>query len=251
MKEDSIIDNRILHIFNFCIYETLLTFLKSFPTIFLMNISLVINLIKKEVKKYQNPIVTELGEATKSPYIVLISCLLSLRTKDETTAKASVKLFKKANNPKKMIKLNEREIQKLIYPVGFYRVKAKRIRDISKVLLKQYKGKVPDNFDELMKLKGVGRKTANIVMTYGFGSKNHIAVDTHVHRIPNRLGWVKTNKPEETEAALKKLVPKRYWHDLNDNFVTFGQNVCRPVGPKCPKCPVNSYCDYGKKALKK
>jgi len=213
-----------------------------------MNIPLVIRLIAKEAKKYR---VTAISQNTSTPYKVLVSCLISLRTKDEVTEKASQRLFKKADNPNKMIKMTEKQIGKLILPANYYRTKAKRIRDISKVLLKQYKGKVPDNFDELMKLKGVGRKTANIVMTYGFGSKNHIAVDTHVHRIPNRLGWVKTNKPEETEAALKKLVPKRYWHDLNDNFVTFGQNVCRPVGPKCPKCPVNSYCDYGKKALKK
>ena len=211
-----------------------------------MNIPITIELISKEAKKYRD---TAISQNTSTPYKVLVSCLISLRTKDEVTEKASQRLFAVAKTPQQMILLSEKAIAKLILPANYYKTKAKRIRDISRLLLKEHSGKVPADFDELMKLKGVGRKTANIVMTYGFGSRNHIAVDTHVHRIPNRLGWVKTKKPEQTEEALKKIVPKKYWHDLNDNFVTFGQNVCKPIKPLCPVCPVNKYCEYGRKSL--
>src|SRR3989344_2599445 len=163
----------------------------------------VIKKVKKEVQKYENPIVTEIGEETRSPFQVLISCILSLRTRDETTAKATTRLFTLAKTPEKMVKLSTKQIEKAIYPVGFYKTKARRIKGICKVLLEEYNGEVPENFDELMKLKGVGRKTANIVMCYGFNKKGYIAVDTHVHRIPNRLGWISTKTPEQTEETLK------------------------------------------------
>src|SRR3989344_3467295 len=173
---------------------------------------------------------------------VLISCILSLRTKDSTTIAASRRLFQKASNPYKMSKLNARTISKLIYPVGFYRTKANNIKDICDVIITDYKGNVPDSINKLMKLKGVGRKTACITMMYGFKKIECIPVDTHVHRISNRLGWVKTKKPEETELALMKLLTNDYWFDLNRLFVSFGQNICVPISPFCSVCPVNMYC---------
>ena len=140
-----------------------------------------------------------------------------------------------------MSKLKEKQIQKLIYPVGFYRVKSKRIKEISKVLIKDCNGKVPSDMDELLKLKGVGRKTANIVLVFGF-NKNALPIDIHCHRIPNRLGWIKTKTPEQTEMELKKILPKKYWIDFNNIFVVFGQNICVPVSPFCSKCPIYDYC---------
>lgn len=213
-----------------------------------MEIEIVIKLIKKEIKKFRK---TALMDYQNNPFNVLISCILSLRTRDETTEKASARLFSLAKMPREMLKLSTKQIEKTIYPVGFYKTKAVRIKGICKDLIEKYNSNVPNNMEELLKLKGVGRKTANIVMTYGFGFKNHIAVDTHVHRIPNRLGWVHTKKPEQTEIELMKIVPKKYWKDLNDNFVQFGQNICKPVGPKCDICPVNKYCDYFKNTYNK
>ena len=202
----------------------------------------VIKLINKAVKKYKNPIVTEIGEKLNDPYKVLISCLISLRTKDQVTAESSKRLFAKADAPEEMVRLSEEEIGKLILPANYYKTKAKRIKEISKILLKEYDGKVPRIREELMKLKGVGPKTSAIVMTYGHFDENHIPVDVHVNRIPNRLGWIKTKKPEETEKELMKIIPKKYWQILNNNFVAFGQNICVPVSPFCSKCPVRKYC---------
>ena len=209
-------------------------------------IAKVIDLIKNHVEQFQDPIITEIGEDTKDPFQVLISCILSLRTKDETTAKASVRLFKLAKTPEEMITLDTRKIARAIYPVGFYKTKARRIKEICKKLISEYNSKVPDSFDELMKFKGVGRKTANIVMVYGF-EKEGLPIDTHCHRIPNRLGWIKTKTPEKTEQELRKLLPKKYWNDFNDVFVTFGQNTCKPVKPHCWECPVTKYCQYYRK----
>ena len=206
------------------------------------NIDLIIKTIKKECKKYENPIVTEIADITNNPFKVLISCLLSLRTKDAVTAKASKSLFETADAPEEIIRLSTKQIEKLIYPVGFYKTKAKRIKEICKVLLEKYNGKVPDKEQELLNLKGVGRKTMNIVMTYGFNKKEFIAVDTHVHRISNRLGWVKTKTPEQTEFELKKVIPKKHWQEINNLFVTFGQNICLPISPFCSRCPINKYC---------
>ena len=208
------------------------------------NIGIVMKILKKEVNKFENPVATEIGEKTRSPYMVLISCLLSLRTNDKTTGPISKKLFEVVKTPEEMNNLSLKKLQDIIRPVNFYITKSKRIKEISKILVKKYRGKVPDDFDELMKFKGVGRKTANIVMTYGFFKKDYIAVDTHVHRIPNRLGWIKTKKPEQTEEELKKILPKKYWQDFNDIIVTFGQNICRPIGPKCRECPISKYCRY-------
>ena len=202
----------------------------------------VIGLVKNDVRRFKNPIVTQIGELTKDPFAVLISCLLSLRTKDETTAVASKKLFALATTPRQMLGLSIPQIEKAIYPVGFYHTKARRIKEICKVLLEKYKGKVPETIEELIQLNGVGRKTAGIVMCYGHNKGVSIPVDSHVHQISNRLGWVQTKTPEKTEEALMKLIPKPYWRDLNDIFVTFGQHVCVPVSPFCSKCVISKYC---------
>ena len=202
----------------------------------------VIGILKKESKKFKRPFVSDWAEVVRSPYTTLISCLLSLRTKDDVTAKASLRLLRKNNTPKKILKLSVKQIEKLIYPVGFYRTKARRIKEISKVLIKEYGGRVPEDIDKLIELKGVGRKTANIVMCYGFGRNEFIPVDVHCHRIPNRLGWIKTTTPDESEIELLKIIPRRYRYDFNDLFVQFGQNICVPVSPFCSKCPIFKFC---------
>ena len=180
----------------------------------------------------------------KKAFEVLISTVLSQRTKDETTGKVSEELFSKYKTAKQLASAPIPKIEKLIYGSGFYRTKAKRINQISKILIEKYNGKVPRDFDKLISLPGVGRKTANCVMVFAFGSNAHIPVDTHVHRISNRLGWVKTANPEETELALKKLVQQRYWHDLNELFVKFGQVCCLPRNPKCRICKISEFCPY-------
>jgi len=206
------------------------------------NISKIISLLKKEIKHFENPIATEIGERTRDPFQVLISCILSLRTKDTTTGPAAKRLFKLAKNPKSMLKLTKKQIEKAIFPVGFYPTKAKYIQKTCKALIKDYKGKIPDKEEDLLKLPGIGRKCMGIVMDYGFGKNSHIPVDTHVHKIVNRLGWVKTKTPEKTEQALTKIIPKKYWHDLNDLLVRHGQNICVPVSPYCSKCAIRKYC---------
>jgi len=200
----------------------------------------IVTILKRENKKYIVPIVT-IVSMTKSPFMVLISCILSLRTKDKVTAEASNRLFKLADNPQKMLGLSIKNIEKAIYPVGFYKTKAKRIKEICRVLLDDYEGVVPNEIDELLKLNGVGRKTANLTVTLGYG-KLGICVDTHVHRISNRLGLVKTKTPEQTEFALRKKLPQKHWLIYNDLLVTYGQNLCVPVSPWCSKCKIFKYC---------
>ena len=200
----------------------------------------IIPILKKESKKWPTPAVTKIS-FRKDPFQVLISTLLSLRTKDEVTLAASERLFKLARTPEAVLQLKENEIARTIYPVGFYKTKAKRIREIGRTLLQNYRGKVPSRLEELLKLKGVVRKTANLVLTLGFG-KLGICVDTHVHRISNRLGLVKTKTPEQTEFALREILPKKYWIPYNDLLVAFGQSLCRPISPWCSRCPVESYC---------
>tara|TARA_Y100000310_G_scaffold291943_1_gene320285 strand:- start:20389 stop:21069 length:681 start_codon:yes stop_codon:yes gene_type:complete len=202
----------------------------------------IINLLKRDYPKFRTPIVTEYAEKTRNPFKVLISCLLSLRTKDETTAKASERLFGLASTPEEIVKLSEEKIRDAIYPVGFYKTKAKRIKEICERLIEEYNSKVPDSIDELLKLKGVGRKTANLTITQGYG-KLGICVDTHVHRISNRLGLVKTKTPEKTEFALRELLPKKFWIVYNDLLVSYGQNVCVPISPFCSKCSISKFCE--------
>ena len=199
-----------------------------------------IKLIEKQVRHFQIPSVTLVAEKN-DPYKILISCILSLRTKDKTTIQASRRLFETADTPKKMLRVSEGRLQKIIYPVGFYRNKTKNILDISRVLLKEYGGKVPADIDKLLTLRGVGRKTANLVLGLGFNIPS-ICVDTHVHRISNRIGWVKSPSPFDTEVALQQILPKSAWISLNTILVAFGQNICLPVSPYCTKCILSSGC---------
>ena len=206
------------------------------------NIDKIIKLLKKEVKDFENPVVSKIGEIQEDPFKVLISCILSLRTQDRTTGPVSLKLFSIAGTPKKLAKMPLSKIQKIIKPVNYYITKSKRIKEISKTIIKKYHGKVPDTFDELMELKGVGKKTAAITMVYGHRKADYIPVDVHVHVISNRLGWVKTKNAEQTMDELMKIVPRRYWHDLNDLFVLHGQNICITMSPFCSKCAIRQHC---------
>ena len=172
---------------------------------------------------------------------MLVACLLSLRTQDTTTGPAAARLFALADSPEAMLTLSARRIERVIYPVGFYRTKARVILRLCRDLIRHFDGRVPDRIDDLLTLHGVGRKTANLVVTLGF-DKPGICVDTHVHRISNRLGYVRTRTPDETEMALRAKLPRRYWIGYNDLLVTFGQNVCAPVSPKCSTCPVRTLC---------
>ena len=202
----------------------------------------VVKILRKEIRKWRVPIVGLVAENSKDPYAVLISCLLSLRTKDQATAVATERLFRLAKTPKTMVRLTPGRIQEAIYPVGFYRTKARTVLSVSRDLIARYGGCVPDELEELLTLKGVGRKTANLVVTLGFG-KYGICVDTHVHRISNRLGYIKTKDPEATETALRKKLPKQYWIIFNDLLVSYGQNLCKPVSPLCSLCAIRMYCD--------
>lgn len=177
----------------------------------------------------------------RDPFRVLIACILSLRTQDSTTGPAADRLFALADTPRAMLGLAAAEIERTIYPVGFYRTKARVILGICRDLLARFRGAVPDDIDALLTLKGVGRKTANLVVSVGYG-KPGICVDTHVHRISNRLGYVRTRTPEETERALRAKLPRRYWIGYNDLLVSFGQNVCTPISPRCSTCPVRTLC---------
>ena len=198
-------------------------------------------ILKQEIKRWQVPIVGVIAEESRDPFRVLISCVLSLRTQDKTTAEASRRLFELATTPEEMLELSARRIEKAIYPVGFYRTKARNIRSICRTLTTHYGSRVPDDIDELLKLKGVGRKTANLVVTLGY-RKPGICVDTHVHRISNRLGYIKTRTPGETEQVLREKLPRKYWMIWNDLLVPYGQNLCRPISPLCSQCRLITYC---------
>jgi endonuclease-3 len=198
----------------------------------------VVRIIRKEIRQWPLPAI---GHYVETPFTVLISCILSLRTQDKTTNAASERLFEMANTPREMLALPVGVIQKAIYPVSFYRVKARTIHAICEQLLDRYGAEVPSELEELLELPGVGRKTANIVVTLAF-RKAGIAVDTHVHRISNRLGYVKTKSPDETEIALRKKLPRRYWIIFNDLLVAYGQNLCKPISPFCSQCKIAAYC---------
>ncbi|MGB9769989.1 MULTISPECIES: endonuclease III domain-containing protein [Caldisericum] len=203
--------------------------------------NLIIPKLEKFVKDLGVPVVTRIKEKEADPFKILIGTILSLRTKDETTEQAAKRLFEVIKTPHDLVKLSEEEIEKLIYPVGFYKRKAKQIKEIAWTLIQKYGGRVPNDLEELLKMKGVGRKTANLVITEAFDDYG-ICVDTHVHRISNRLGWVKTKTPEQTEMELRKILPKKYWKTINPILVTFGQNICKPVSPLCSKCPIKELC---------
>ena len=202
-----------------------------------------IKILRREVRQWQEPVVGVVARTSaRDPFRILISCLLSLRTKDKTTSEASARLFALAYTPAGLLKLSRRRIERAIYPVGFYRMKAKAIHAICRRLLRAYGGQVPQSIDELVTLPGVGRKTANLVVTVGY-QKPGICVDVHVHRISNRWGYVKTKTPVETEEALRTKLPKRYWITYNDLLVPYGQNLCQPVSPYCSRCKLIGMCD--------
>lgn len=207
------------------------------------NIDKIINGIKN-VNLPQTEFV-KMMEEFQDPFKVLICCILSLRTNDKTTYPCSLRMLKLGKEPKDFLNIDVDTLAQAIYPVGFYKNKAQQILDISKELVEKYNSKVPKSIDELVKFKGVGRKTANLVMAKGFNTPA-ICVNVHVHRISNRLGWVKTKTPDETEMELRKLIPKKYWLDINTILVTFGQNLCKPQRPMCDKCPIKEYCNQFK-----
>ena len=202
----------------------------------------ILTILAEEAKEWDVPIVTLISNRTNDPFQVLVSTMLSLRTKDEVTAAATKKLLTAADTPAKLVKLSIREIESLIYPVGFYRTKAVNIHKTCATLEEKYGGRVPDSLEELLEFPGVGRKTANLVLTLGF-RKPGICVDTHVHRITNRMGYVNTDTPHETEKALRRTLPARWWIPVNDILVAFGQALCRPVSPFCSACSVRTWCE--------
>ncbi len=206
------------------------------------DIHAALRVLRQESKRWQAPIVGVVAAETSDPFRILIACVLSLRTKDRTTADASRRLFALAGDPASMLRLSLRRVERAIYPVGFYRTKARQIRDISSRLLHEHRGRVPDSIDTLLTLPGVGRKTANLVVTVGY-RKPGICVDIHVHRISNRWGYVETISPQETEDALRRKLPRRHWITYNDLLVPFGQNICQPVSPWCSLCKIRQYCD--------
>ncbi len=205
------------------------------------NIHEIIKILRATSLEWREPIVTEIAHSSRDPFKVLISTIISLRTKDEVTREASERLYKLAETPEEILKLKKKKIEKAIYPAGFYKNKAKTILNISKDIIKKYDGRVPDDLDELLTLNGVGRKTANLVLTQGY-SLPGICVDTHVHRISNRIGYVSTKNPKDTEFALREKLPKEYWIEYNDLLVAFGQNICKPISPMCSQCPVHNHC---------
>lgn len=198
--------------------------------------------LRAAAQGWRVPVAEQLARRKRDPYRILISCLLSLRTKDETTGPAADRLLARAGSPRQMLRLPVRTIERLIYPVGFYRMKARRLKKTARVLIDRFGGKVPDDLEALLTLPGVGRKTANLVVTVGF-KKPGICVDTHVHRICNRFGYLKTRDPHETEEALRGKLPKPYWLEINALLVSLGQAICHPVSPRCSVCPVNVYCE--------
>lgn len=198
-------------------------------------------LLRETMPRFEQPLIDAMGEASRTPFHILIATILSLRTKDTLTAVVAPRLFAAADTPAAMLALSEARIAELIYPVGFYRTKARSIRQVSALLLERYGGEVPRTLDELLGLPGVGRKTANLVLTAGYGLPG-ICVDTHVHRICNRWGYVQTKAPEATEMALRAKLPPEYWLVINGLLVTLGQNICHPTSPRCSECPVAAYC---------
>jgi endonuclease-3 len=201
----------------------------------------VLRRLREHYRSVRAPVVSMIAVGSGDPYRVLASCILSLRTQDGTTAQASKRLFELAPDVHALARADRAEVEKRIYPVGFYRTKAPQLVDMAKRIVAEFDGRVPDDIDTLLTLKGVGRKTANLVVTVGYG-KPGICVDTHVHRISNRWGYVETPTPEKTETALRERLPRRYWIEYNDLLVSFGQTVCQPVSPRCSECTIARWC---------
>ena len=207
--------------------------------------------IQKKIKMIMDRLTKYVAEPAKNPnpFRVLITTILSQRTRDENTDQAAAALFAVYKTPEEIANAPTEEIESLIKKAGFFRVKAKRVKEVSRIIHEDYNDVVPDDIEELLGLPGVGRKTANCVIVYGF-RKSAIPVDVHVHRISNRLGLVHTKNPDETEFELAKIVPESYWLDLNEKFVRFGQDICRPIGPKHEECPISDLCDFYKEIKK-
>ena len=197
----------------------------------------------EEVRPPRMTALRELHEAECGPFQILVGTILSARTRDENTAEVSKRLFARYPDPAKLARAKKRDVERVIKSIGFYRVKAGRIIEVARIIDGRYGGRVPKDLEKLVELPGVGRKTANCVLVYAFGEPA-IPVDTHVHRISNRLGLVETRTPEETEAALAKKIPKKFWLEINDTFVMYGQNICRPVSPMCGRCRIRRSCRY-------
>ncbi len=213
-----------------------------------MNMEKILRGMMSTMNSVKPPRITalqELHEAETGPFSILIGTILSARTKDETTTKIVKALFLKYKNPKELANAKIKDVEKIIKSIGFYHVKSKRIIEVAKIINSQFKGIVPDDLETLLKLPGVGRKTANCVLVYAY-EKPAIPVDIHVHRISNRLGLVDTKTPEETEQELMKKIPKKYWIDINDTFVMYGQNICKPISPMCSICKIKRNCKYYK-----
>ena len=204
------------------------------------DISISLKHLRKSIKTWPIPVVTAIS-SKRNPFMVLVSCILSLRTRDMVTASASDRLFVLACTPEDFVNLEPEQVEKAIYPVAFFRNKTVTLFNLCRILIDEYDGKVPELLDELLQIKGVGRKTANLTITLGYGNLG-ICVDVHVHRISNRWGYVETKSPDETEIALRKMLPKRYWKEFNNLLVSFGQNICKPTSPYCSKCCIEKYC---------
>ena len=205
-------------------------------------ISKTIDILKKYFNYKKRTTLNRLRKKRKpNAFKILISCLISLRTQDKNTEKVTKELFKHVKKPEDIIKMPTKRLEKLIYSSGHYKKKARILKHVSKVLIKKYKGKVPNTKQDLIAIKGIGPKTANIVLAFAY-KKKVLPIDAHCHRIPNRLGWLKTKTPEQTEKALEKILPKRYWLDFNALFVLFGKEICKPISPLCSICPVRKYC---------
>ncbi len=207
------------------------------------NITKVMKILEKYYQEDRFPTLRRTSEEKKDPFKTLISCLISLRTRDENTEKVTKKLYKEMETPEEFVKVPVKKLEKLIYSSGYYKNKAKTIKHVSKTILEKYNGEVPNSKEELLSIKGIGPKTANIVLSFAY-DKKVIPVDVNVHRVANRFGWVKTgkNKLEKTEKALEKILPKKYWKEINTTFIFHGRNICKPISPLCSKCPIEKYC---------
>lgn len=203
------------------------------------SISTTMQILRKRYPRSTTTLNSMRGNST--PFEILISCLLSLRTRDEVTDEVSRDLFKIAKTPKEILKISDKELKKIIFKTGHFNKKAEILKSVSRELIRKFNGEVPKNYDELISIKGIGPKTANIVLAFAFGELV-LPIDVHCHRIPNRLGWIKTKTPKETEKKLEQILPKKFWKDFNSAFVQFGREICLPVSPKCSECPVKKDC---------
>ena len=208
---------------------------------YISNIPRIMSILEKHFNYTERTTLNRMRNENADPYKILISCLLSLRSRDETTEKISNELFQIADTPDKLLKIPIKRLEGIIYSTGHYHKKALTLKHVSFEIINRFNGKVPDNKDDLMSIKGIGPKTANIVLNFAYNQPT-LPIDTHCHRLPNRLGWVETKTPEQTEKALEKILPKQYWFEFNGIFVLFGRTICTPISPKCSQCPIKRYC---------